>query len=372
MINRTDIMISDDSDPGDESMCKGYSTKIRIRSLVSIFLWGVVLLLAFRFFAAVKFVVLTAIGAAILAAALKPLVDHLRGPLQLRALLMIVLLLLVVSLVLFTAGWLLYEPIVTNVEQLPDIRKRANDGLEDMKQSLGLNGQLDVEEISEIASQILTGGTFSEWLSDIAGSVLTTLLALLLIIIGAAYLLARPAGSLTKPALKILPPDRQEPTMRSLRSLPMQFRWWLIGTLFSMIVIGFIFGLGYWVIGLAFALPLALFAGLAQMVPTYGPMITLFLSLMIAATQGIPHIIGVSIIYLIAQTLESYLLTPLVMNKAVHIPPIITLFTIILWGNILGPAGLILAIPLDLTIWAFIREHLIRFHQAQRTVQQPE
>jgi predicted PurR-regulated permease PerM len=118
-------------------------------------------------------------------------------------------------------------------------------------------------------------------------------------------------------------------------------------------------GLGFWLVGLEFALPLALFAGVAQSVPTFGPLLTLLLSLVVAATQGLPQVIGVVGVYIVVQSLESYVLTPLVMKRAVNVPPVVTLLTIILWGNVFGLAGLVLAIPIDLTIWAFLRNHII-------------
>lgn len=256
-------------------------------------------------------------------------------------------------------GWLLYEPIRLNVERLPEIRRRANDGLQDFAATAGINGELTVEEAAGIAVKVLTGGEPSEWVPSVAGGVLTALLAVLVVVIGAAYLLARPSGSLSGPVSKLLPPDRAEATRRAVSSLQPQYRWWLVGTLFSMAVIGLIFGAGYWLIGLQFALPLAVFAAVAQVVPTFGPMVTLALSLLIAATQGTVQVLGVVGVYGVAQALESYVLTPMVMRQAVRIPPIVTLFTIILWGNVFGPGGLILAIPIDLTIWALLKHHLV-------------
>ncbi len=332
---------------------------VTVRALVGLFLWAVLLLVAFRFYNAVKFVVLGGMGAAVLAAAIQPLVNHLRGPMSLRAGAAMGAVVLVAAGALTGLGWLLYEPIRLNVERLPEIRRRANDGLQDFAATAGINGELTVEEAAGIAVKVLTGGEPSEWVPSVAGGVLTALLAVLVVVIGAAYLLARPSGSLSGPVSKLLPPDRAEATRRAVSSLQPQYRWWLVGTLFSMAVIGLIFGAGYWLIGLQFALPLAVFAAVAQVVPTFGPMVTLALSLLIAATQGTVQVLGVVGVYGVAQALESYVLTPMVMRQAVRIPPIVTLFTIILWGNVFGPGGLILAIPIDLTIWALLKHHLV-------------
>ena len=347
-----------------------YSDKKRnmvtVRSLVGLFLWAVLLLVAFRFYGAVKFVILAGMGTAVLAAAVQPLADRMPGGQGVRAMLAMTVVLLTVAVVMGGVGMTVYPVIQQKVQQWPQIHQRADEGLQTFTRRIGMEDGVTVDELGKTAWQILTGGSSAGWLSNLIGGAIAAILGVIVVVVGAAYLLARPAGALSKPASRLLPPERQEPTRQAIEDLQPQFRWWLIGTLFSMGVIGVVFGLGYWIIGLEFALPLALFAALAQMVPTFGPLVTMLLSLLIAATQGPTQVVGVVVVYLVAQTLESYFLTPMVMKKAVKIPPIITLFTIILWGNIFGPAGLILAIPLDLTIWAFLKRHLVEEHQFQK------
>ncbi len=342
---------------------RGCPLPVRVHSLIGLFLWGLVVIVVLRYFAAAQFMLLGLLGAAALAAALQPVCDRLPGPARFRAFATLAIFLVVIAAALGLLGWFLYEPIQQNIRQLPEIRQRANDGLQDFGRSLGVAGSLTVDELGEIAGRVLTGGSLAAWIPGFANSVLTALLAVAVVLIAAAYLLARPPGALLGPATKLLPPGRQEPTCKAAAELMPELRWWLIGTVFSMVLIAAVFGVGYWIIGLAFALPLALFAGITQVVPTFGPMVTLLLSLLIATTQGLTQVVGVFGVYLVVQSLESYFVTPMVMKRAVHIPPIVTLFTIILWGNIFGVAGLILAIPIDLTIWVLLKYHLVEAHE---------
>src|SRR5690606_18560946 len=78
-----------------------------------------------------------------------------------------------------------------------------------------------------------------------------------------------------------------------------------------------------------------------------------FVATMFALTQGTSTAIGVAVVYLVIQGIESYALVPIVMKRAVMIPPVVTLFTVVLWGKVFGAAGLFLAIPLDLLVWSF-------------------
>ncbi len=337
---------------------------VKVRSLVPLALWALLVFVMFRYFNAARFTILAALGAMALAATLQPVVNRLPGPCAVRAAVAVGGFLLLLAGLLAALGFSLYGPIAQSVEQWPRIRDSINRELESLARSVGANGELTVAELGEIGGELLTGGSVASWVTNVAGGALTALLATLVVIIAAMYLLASPDRSLVKPAVGILPVDRQEPTLQAMDELWPELRWWLIGTAFSMFVVGTVFGIGYVLIGLEFALPLAIFAAVAQSVPTFGPMVTLLLSLLIAATQGVVQFVGAVGVYLVVQSLESYLLTPMVMRQAVRIPPIITLFTIILWGNIFGVAGLILAIPLDLAVWVFLKHHVVLAHQS--------
>lgn len=348
----------------NQSGAPGPLADVRVRSLVGLSLWALAVFLAFRFFAAARFVVLGGLGAAAVAATIQPLADHMPGRWAgLRAILAMALVLLAVAGVLVLAVWALYGPLERGVQQLPQIVDRANSGLEDLAADFGIYIDLTVRDVAETGGQLLTGGSVGTWIQGVVSGLLGVGLAVAVVLIGALYLLATPAGTLCDRAVKLLPPSRQEQTRQALRDLQPEYRWWMIGTAVSMVAISVSFGIGFWIIGLEFALPLAIFGGLAQVVPTFGPMVTFAFSLLIAATQGWGHVLSVTVVYVAVQAMESYLLTPMVMRKAVRVPAIVTLFTIILWGNIFGVAGLILAIPLDVTIWAFLKRHLIHDHE---------
>src|SRR5690606_10025174 len=126
---------------------------------------------------------------------------------------------------------------------------------------------------------------------------------------------------------------------------------WLGGTLAAMTVVGIGTWIGYGVVGLRSAGPVAILAGLAEIVPNFGPLFAFLVALLFAAAQGKGVVIGVIIVYVILQGLESYVLQPLVMRRAVHMPPVVTLFTIVFWSMVFGAAGLVLAIPINLVIW---------------------
>jgi len=107
------------------------------------------------------------------------------------------------------------------------------------------------------------------------------------------------------------------------------------------------------VIGVRFALLIALFTGFAEIVPVIGPIVAALLAATVALVTGtsnfnLPSIntaLIVLLVYFILRHLEDYFVIPFVMGKITKLPPIVILFAVIAGGHLLGVLGLILAVP---------------------------
>lgn len=336
---------------------------IRLRYLLTIFAWAVALLLFLRFFNAAKTILLGFLAAACVAAALRPLVRRMPGPRSLVGTLVGLVPMVVAGGLIFLLAWLLTEPIARQFRQWPQIQQNINTLLQRWSQRLGLDDPVTVQGLLQQLVEFLTGASGPQVVSITASLLSGLLIALAFVFIGCIYLLAEPPGRLLNPVLNILPPHRRPQLQNAIDDLMPKLRWWLIGTLISMSVIGLVSWIGYTLIGLNMALPLAILAGLAEIVPTVGPLVAFLVALMLGLTQGPATAAGVAGLWVVVQTLESYVLLPLVMREAVSIPPVVTLFTVVLWGAVFGAPGLLLAIPIDLVIWTFADHFLIRPQQ---------
>ncbi|NLX03627.1 MAG: AI-2E family transporter [Phycisphaerae bacterium] len=127
-----------------------------------------------------------------------------------------------------------------------------------------------------------------------------------------------------------------------------------------MAIVAAVSWIGFLLIGLPLALSLALLAGFSEIVPTIGPAVAFLIAFLFALSQGTYYAVGVAVIYAVNQLIESYVLPPIVMKKAVKVPPIVTLFTVVLWSKVFGILGLLLALPIDLTIWSFFKHLLVK------------
>jgi len=102
----------------------------------------------------------------------------------------------------------------------------------------------------------------------------------------------------------------------------------------------------YSLIGLPYALVLALLAGIFEAIPVVGPILGAVPALLIALTISNQAVIGVMIATAIIQVLENYILVPRIMKKAVGVNPIVAMLSLITLTSVLGIAGALLAIPI--------------------------
>ncbi len=135
-----------------------------------------------------------------------------------------------------------------------------------------------------------------------------------------------------------------------------RLRAWFWGELILMIVVGGLTFVGLTLIGVRHASFLAIIAGLLELVPNFGPVVSTIPAVLVAASQS--YFLGLSTLalYFLVQQLENNLIVPLVMKKAVGLNPIITLIALIIGGKIGGVLGVILAIPITLFLEVILIE----------------
>ncbi len=113
--------------------------------------------------------------------------------------------------------------------------------------------------------------------------------------------------------------------------------------------------LGYTVIGLNYALLLAIFAFFMNVIPFIGPWIAFIPALLIAFFQDPTLVIWVSLITLAAQQIDANLITPNIMGKSLDIHPLTVIALLLAAGNMAGFLGILLAIPTYAVIKAIVK-----------------
>jgi predicted PurR-regulated permease PerM len=125
------------------------------------------------------------------------------------------------------------------------------------------------------------------------------------------------------------------------------------------LVIGVMAYIAYLIIGLPYALILALLAGIMEAVPVIGPALGAIPALMVALTYDPTKTLWVVLATIIIQGLENYLLVPRVMKKSVGINSIVVILSLAAFTSLLGLAGAILAIPIAAIVQLFINRFMV-------------
>ena len=120
-------------------------------------------------------------------------------------------------------------------------------------------------------------------------------------------------------------------------------RWWLWGKLLGMLVIGVLTTLGLWRLGVPLALTLGLLAALLTFIPNIGPILAVIPAALLDSPAKALYVLG---LYLPIQTVESYLITPLVQRLTISMPSALTITAQLVLGVLLGAMGVVLATPL--------------------------
>lgn len=129
---------------------------------------------------------------------------------------------------------------------------------------------------------------------------------------------------------------------------------WLLGQLFLMSIIGIITYIGLLLLGVKYALPLGIIAGLLEAIPNIGPTVAAIPTFLVGFSQY--PLLGLFTILMAIgiQQFENHIVVPMVMKKVVGLHPIFTLIVLVVGGRYAGIMGMLFAIPLALVVETII------------------
>lgn len=156
-------------------------------------------------------------------------------------------------------------------------------------------------------------------------------------------------------------PHAQRDRYRELTSeLYSTLWWWLVGRISECLFVGVLTTVGLWMIGVPLALTLGIIAGILNFIPNIGPLIAFIPAGMIAASQSVEQLAWTALLFLIVQSLESYVLTPIVQHRLVMLAPVLVLTSQILFWLLFGFLGLFLATPVAAALLVAIKVLYVR------------
>lgn len=196
--------------------------------------------------------------------------------------------------------------------------------------------------ISEKGSVILQNAWSS--VSEVVGTVTEIVLAIATLPFILFYLL-KDGRKLPHFILNMLPVKIRDHTYQVMHEMHHQISSYIRGQIIVSFFIGFLLFIGYLVIGLDYALVLAIIASLTNVVPYLGPVIAITPAIIIAAVTSPAMLLKLAVVWIIVQLFEGKFISPQVMGKNLSVHPITIIFVILIGGNLFGILGIIFAVP---------------------------
>lgn len=259
-------------------------------------------------------------------------------------------------------SFLLGAQILAQFEQLSTTLPATLASLSDRFNSLGGGGI-----VGAVKAQLSSGlGMVMSQLAS-AGLVFVSGLTDLVLILFTGIFLAKDPGSYVGGAVQMFPAAARPRIAEVLGNTGAALRLWLLGTLASMALVSIFTALGLWLIGAPAPLALGLLAGVAEFVSFIGPIFSGIVAVLAASSMGMNTVIWTVVVMLGIQQFESNIITPMIQQRAVDLPPVIALLGIVAAGLLFGVFGVILAVPLTVVAFVAVKQLYVRETLGEQT-----
>lgn len=160
-----------------------------------------------------------------------------------------------------------------------------------------------------------------------------------------AFYILKDFQIIEKTALAIVPREHRKRTIKLLIDIDTALGNYIRGQLLVCLIIGALAYLGYWLIGMQYALLLASVVAVFNIIPYLGPFFGAAPAIIMASTISLKMMLFVAIVNLAVQILEGNVISPQVVGRTLHMHPLFIIFALLVGGEVAGIVGLILAVP---------------------------
>ena len=239
-----------------------------------------------------------------------------------------------------------YLEITTDTETSTGISENRSVQAIDRKQVNALVGRLQDKILGFVIGQ--SQSIFNAISTSARGafSVFTTGVIILFL----TFFLLNGGQQMKKAFIQIVPNRFFELALVLIQGLDRQLGDYLRSRLIQTIIISIIAAIGYWVLGLRFAIFIGIIAGLANLIPYIGPFIGAIPAIIVVFLEsrfGLGwSLLAVIILTLVIQIIDNAIITPLIIGKSVELGPVTTIVVVLLGEQLLGLIGLLMAVPI--------------------------
>lgn len=266
--------------------------------------------------------------------------------------------LLVAFLVFFLLGFLVWAVIGPSAQEVILLFEEFDDLVERIIVRYNLNSIMDQINFLEVQSRI--GSEISKILNniienpesllnfgrDVFGGFLTTVTIISITV----YQISQP-GKIKDFVVSLFPFKHKKNAQEAMVEVEDKLGKWLGGQVFLMFLIGLASYIGLSLIGIRFALPLAIIFGLLDIIPIIGPIIGFIpLAVVALATADPWQVVASLVFFVIIQQIEGNFLVPKIMQKSVGLDPVVVIVSLMIGSQLLGALGAIVSIPVAVVL----------------------
>ena len=244
---------------------------------------------------------------------------------------------------LVSIGALILPPLV---EQARDLWATAPDLLHKAQLWLIQRGLLSREiTVIEAVRQAPVGGSDAvETLLGALWGIVGGVFGVVTILIVAFYMLVD-SSNIVDTFVRAFPRAERARVAAACTDVSAKVSAWLAGQLFLGLIIGSTAAIGLGLMGVPYFYVLALIAGVGELIPIVGPVLSAIPAIAVAFSVSPALALGVTVFFVAQQQFENHLLVPRVMSRQVGVSPVIVIIALLIGGSILGIIGAILAVP---------------------------
>ena len=247
----------------------------------------------------------------------------------------------------------LIPPIINQIKSLSSANLQ---GIKNFFQSqtLAFYTQSLLADLSNRLSEIY-GGIFSTTLN-----VFTGIVSAIIILVMAFYMAVREDG-MKKFVASITPDNYKERAVMLTGKIQNKIGKWMLGQIFLMFLIFILDLAALLILRIPFALSLAIWGGLMEIIPYIGPFLAAIPAILVAFLFVSP-LAGLLVLaaYVIIQQAEGHIIVPQVMKKAVGINPIVVILALLVGAELGGVVGTIISVPLATAISVLVSDLMVK------------
>lgn len=307
----------------------------------------ILMILAVWFLYAVRDIILLLFISVVIVAAINPILAWLKKKGAPRTLGAIFVFLVIIFLVLLAVSFIV-PPIVYQVHEFTKNIGAYYFGAEKWLSGAGLGS---LASGGGAALSGLSGNIFSTTLGVFSGVVSAV------VVLSMAFYMSVKEDGVRRFIVSVTPKRHKQYASDMTARIQDKIGKWMLGQIALMFIIFAFDYLGLRLAGVPYALTLAILAGLLEIVPYVGPIVSaipgILIGLLISPVKGVLAFL----VYFVAQHLETNVIVPQIMKKAVGLDPVATILAILVGFSLAGVLGAFISVPVATAIGIFVSDY---------------